>query len=267
MKNLDIKFEQWKKRKLYEGFLDGEEEKPVAAEDEAPAAETEESGDAGPDADMGGDDTSSEEAPAEEKAPEDTDVSEEEVEEETTEDDGLDDDFEGETKEETGVEDGDDGQMNELKDAIATLTTQLQTLTDQLKKTNGEESAEEKAPAEESETAEETAEPEEGAEETSEEGGEEGDEETSEEGGEETSEETSEEAPADETKSEAYNKYCKKGGILAENSGYLISYLNEGRYDKLEDKIMAVVNAKIRQRIDAAKTKLKTEAFNKKFGK
>ena len=173
----------------------------------------------------------------------------------------MDDDFEGETKEETGVEDGDDGQMNELKDAIATLTTQLQTLTDQLKKTNGEESTEEDAPAEEeSETTEETAEPEEGAEESSEEGGEE----TSEEGGEE---ETSEEAPADETKSEAYNKYCKKGGILAENSGYLISYLNEGRYDKLEDKIMAVVNAKIRQRIDAAKTKLKTEAFNKKFGK
>ena len=175
----------------------------------------------------------------------------------------MDDDFEGETKEETGVEDGDDGQMNELKDAIATLTTQLQTLTDQLKKTNGEEGGEE-APAEgESETTEETAEPEEGTEE----GGEEGGEETSEEGGEETSEETSEEAPADETKSEAYNKYCKKGGILAENSGYLISYLNEGRYDKLEDKIMAVVNAKIRQRIDAAKTKLKTEAFNKKFGK
>jgi len=255
MKNLDLKFEQWKKRKLDEGFLDGEEEKPVAAEDEAPAAETEESGDAGTDADMGGDDTSSEE-----KAPEDTDVSEEGGEEETTEDDGLDDDFEGETKEETGVEDGDEGQMNELKDAIATLTAQLQTLTDQLKKTNGEDVGGEEAPAEgesegESETTEETAEPEEGGEETSEEGGE------------ETSEETSEEAPADETKSEAYNKYCKKGGILAENSGYLISYLNEGRYDKLEDKIMAVVNAKIRQRIDAAKTKLKTEAFNKKFGK
>ena len=139
-----------------------------------------------------------------------------------------------------------------------TQTTEIQT-----------ETAEE-APAEsegESETAEETAEPEEGAEESSEEGSEEGGEKTSEEGGEESTEETSEEAPADETKSEAYNKYCKKGGILAENSGYLISYLNEGRYDKLEDKIMAVVNAKIRQRIDAAKTKLKTEAFNKKFGK
>ena len=261
MKNLDLKFEQWKKRKLDEGFLDGEEEKPVAAEDAAPAAETEETGDAGTDADMGGEDTSSEEAPSE-----DTDISEEGGEEETTEDDGLDDDFEGETKDETGVEGGDEGQMNELKDAIATLTAQLQTLTDQLKKTNGEDVGGEEAPAEgegESETTEETAEPEEGTEETTEEGGEE----TSEEGGEETSEETSEEAPADETKSEAYNKYCKKGGILAENSGYLISYLNEGRYDKLEDKIMAVVNAKIRQRIDAAKTKLKTEAFNKKFGK
>lgn len=253
MKNLDLKFEQWKKRKLDEGFLDGEEEKPVAAEDEAPAAEEP------------AEEAPAEEAPAEEKAPEDTDVSEEGG-EETTEDDGLDDDFEGETKEETGVEDGDEGQMNELKDAIATLTAQLQTLTDQLKKTNGEDVGGEEAPAEgegESETTEETAEPEEGTEETTEEGGEE----TSEEGGEETSEETSEEAPADETKSEAYNKYCKKGGILAENSGYLISYLNEGRYDKLEDKIMAVVNAKIRQRIDAAKTKLKTEAFNKKFGK
>lgn len=255
MKNLDLKFEQWKKRKLDEGFLDGEEEKPVAAEDEAPAAEEP------------AEEAPAEEAPAEEKAPEDTDVSEEGG-EETTEDDGLDDDFEGETKDETGVEDGDEGQMNELKDAIATLTAQLQTLTDQLKKTNGEDVGGEEAPAEgEGETTEETAEPEEGTEETTEEGGEEGGEETSEEGGEETSEETSEEAPADETKSEAYNKYCKKGGILAENSGYLISYLNEGRYDKLEDKIMAVVNAKIRQRIDAAKTKLKTEAFNKKFGK
>ena len=65
MKNLDLKFEQWKKRKLDEGFLDGEEEKPVAAEDEAPAAEEP------------AEEAPAEEAPAEEKAPEDTDVSEE----------------------------------------------------------------------------------------------------------------------------------------------------------------------------------------------
>ena len=79
-------------------------------------------------------------------------------------------------------------------------------------------------------------------------------------------EENTEEAPADETKSEAYNFYCRKGKILSENSGYMISVLNEGRYDKLEENIMAVVKAKIRQRIEAAKTKLRTEAFNKKFG-
>ncbi len=150
-----------------------------------------------------------------------------------------------------------------MKDAIATLTAQIQTLTDQMKKETGEGG--EEAPAEE--TTEETAEPEEG-----EEGGEgeESSEETSEEGGEEGGEETSEESSeetTDETKSEAYNHFHKKGGILAENSGYLISYLNEGRFDKLEEKIMAVVHAKIRQKIDAAKTKLKTEAFNKKFGK
>ena len=257
MKKRDIDFEQWKKQKLYEGFLDGEEEKPATSDDAAPAEETSE-------------EETTEEAPAEEEpAPEDTDVSEEGGDEEATEDDGLDDDFEGETKEETGVEDGDDSQINELKDAIATLTAQIQTLTDQMKKETGEGSEEgeggEETPAEE--TTEETAEPEEG-EESGE--GEESSEETSEEGGEEGGEETSEESSeetTDETKSEAYNHFHKKGGILAENSGYLISYLNEGRFDKLEEKIMAVVHAKIRQKIDAAKTKLKTEAFNKKFGK
>ena len=249
----------WKKQKLYEGFLDGEEEKPATSDDAAPAEETSE-------------EETTEEAPAEEEpAPEDTDVSEEGGDEEATEDDGLDDDFEGETKEETGVEDGDDSQINELKDAIATLTAQIQTLTDQMKKETGEGGEEgedgEEAPAEE--TTEETAEPEEG-EETEGGEGEESSEETSEEGGEEGGEETSEESSeetTDETKSEAYNHFHKKGGILAENSGYLISYLNEGRFDKLEEKIMAVVHAKIRQKIDAAKTKLKTEAFNKKFGK
>lgn len=259
MKKRDIDFEQWKKQKLYEGFLDGEEEKPATSDDAAPAEETSE-------------EETTEEAPAEEEpAPEDTDVSEEGGDEEATEDDGLDDDFEGETKEETGVEDGDDSQINELKDAIATLTAQIQTLTDQMKKETGEGGEEgedgEEAPAEE--TTEETAEPEEG-EETEGGEGEESSEETSEEGGEEGGEETSEESSeetTDETKSEAYNHFHKKGGILAENSGYLISYLNEGRFDKLEEKIMAVVHAKIRQKIDAAKTKLKTEAFNKKFGK
>ena len=173
--------------------------------------------------------------------------------------------FEGETAEETGTTSS-DPEVAELKDAIATLTTQIQALTDQMMKANGEDTGEktegEEAPAEE--TTEEV--PEEG----SEEGGEENTEEAPAEG--EKTEEapaeenTEEEAPADETKSEAYNFYCRKGKILSENSGYMISILNEGRYDKLEENIMAVVKAKIRQRIEAAKTKLRTEAFNKKFG-
>ena len=65
MKKRDIDFEQWKKQKLYEGFLDGEEEKPATSDDAAPAEETSE-------------EETTEEAPAEEEpAPEDTDVSEE----------------------------------------------------------------------------------------------------------------------------------------------------------------------------------------------
>ena len=42
MKKRDIDFEQWKKQKLYEGFLDGEEEKPATSDDAAPAEETSE---------------------------------------------------------------------------------------------------------------------------------------------------------------------------------------------------------------------------------
>ena len=146
-----------------------------------------------------------------------------------------------------------------MKDAIATLTAQIQALTDQMMKANGEDT--EKT---EEQSTEEV--PEENSEEKTEENSEESTEGEKTEGEQTEGEETTEEIPADETKSEAYNYYCRKGNILAENSGYMISILNEGRYDKLEDSIMAVVKAKIRQRIDAAKTKLRTEAFNKKFG-
>ena len=42
MKNRDeINFEEWKKQRLTEGFLDGEEEKPATSDEEAPAAEAE----------------------------------------------------------------------------------------------------------------------------------------------------------------------------------------------------------------------------------
>lgn len=251
MKNReDAKFTQWKKARLLEGFLDGEEEKPVSSEEVAAEKET---------TDETPKENSSEEAPVEEKPAEGD--SEKDISDETSEenvDDGLDDDFEGETKEETGTTSS-DPEVAELKDAIATLTAQIQALTDQMMKANGEDTEKtEEQPTEEV--------PEENSEEKTEENSEESTEGEKTEGEQTEGEETTEEIPADETKSEAYNYYCRKGNILAENSGYMISILNEGRYDKLEDSIMAVVKAKIRQRIDAAKTKLRTEAFNKKFG-
>lgn len=272
----DITFEQWKKANLLEGFLDGEEEKPASTEDVAAEEETKEttSDDAAPieepAAEEGNSDTS---APVEGDS-ENTDISDEA--QETEQDDGLDDDFEGEQKEDTGIENGGDPEVAELKDAIATLTQQIQALTDQMIKSNGGESAEggETSGEEGSESAEEPTEetPEEApAEEASEETSEEFSEKPADESGEEKSEEGSEEnseesAPVDNTKSEAYNYYHKRGKILSENSGYMISILDEGRFDKLEDSIMAVVKAKIRQRIENEKTRIKTEAFNKKFG-
>lgn len=261
MKNREeAQFAQWKKARLMEGFLDGEEQKPASSEEVAAEEETKDTSTEG----EAKSEEPSESKPAE-TTEEDTDISDEGG-EASNEDDGLDDDFEGETAEETGTTSG-DPEVAELKDAIATLTTQIQALTDQMMKANGEDTGEktegEEAPAEENTEETSTEEvPEESSEENTEEAPAEGEEKTEE----APAEENIEEAPADETKSEAYNFYCRKGKILSENSGYMISVLNEGRYDKLEENIMAVVKAKIRQRIEAAKTKLRTEAFNKKFG-
>lgn len=261
MKNREeAQFAQWKKARLMEGFLDGEEQKPASSEEVAAEEETKDTSTEG----EAKSEETAESKPAE-TTEEDTDISDEGG-EASNEDDGLDDDFEGETAEETGTTSG-DPEVAELKDAIATLTTQIQALTDQMMKANGEDTGEktegEEAPAEENTEETSTEEvPEESSEENTEEAPAEGEEKTEE----APAEENTEEAPADETKSEAYNFYCRKGKILSENSGYMISVLNEGRYDKLEENIMAVVKAKIRQRIEAAKTKLRTEAFNKKFG-
>ena len=79
------------------------------------------------------------------------------------------------------------------------------------------------------------------------------------EGGEESSGEE-EEAPADETKSEAFNKFSKKGQYLSEKSDYIIGKLWNSRYDLLEEGIMTAVRAKIRQKIEAAKKQIKLEA-------
>ena len=80
------------------------------------------------------------------------------------------------------------------------------------------------------------------------------------EGGEESNEE---EAPADETKSEAFNKFSRKGQYLNEKSDYIIGKLWNSRYDLLEEGIMTAVRAKIRQKIEAAKKQIREAARNK----
>ena len=177
-----------------------------------------------------------------------------------------------------------------MKDSLATLTTAIQTLTDQVdnlgkeaeaasdeggeaestedfggEAEGGEEASEddfdfggEEGGEESSEGGEEGGESSEGGEESSE-GGEEGGE--SSEGGEEGGSE--EEEPDDETKSEAWNKFAKKGKYLNEKSDYLVGKLVNSRYDLLEEPIMTIVRAKIRQKIEAEKKAIKLEAMKR----
>ena len=71
----------------------------------------------------------------------------------------------------------------------------------------------------------------------------------------------------DETKSEAYNYFAKFGMPLNENSGYLMGKIINGRFDKLEPFVMAIVEQKIHDRIEGAKKEFRTEAYNAKYGK
>ena len=176
---------------------------------------------------------------------------------------------------------------------MTTLTTAVQALTDKIDTMNAETGDEggEEAPAEGGEEANDDFGSEEGgeeapAEETSEggdeggegegesteggesEGGEgessEGDEGESKEGGEG---ESSEEAPADETKSENFNFYHKKGQPLDEDSDYIIGKIYEDRFDKLEPFILSALKMKIRNHIEDYKKQVRMDAISKKLEK
>lgn len=287
------KFEEWKRRhgKLDEGFLDGnddletadvpsedaasEEEKDLSEE---PSEEEIEGGDEQPETDSAEGD-----APAEEGG--------------DNSGENLDDFGEGEGEAETQTDDGVEKEAEdttELKDVLTTLTTAVQALTDKIDTMNaetGEEGGEE-APAEggddtamddfgseeggEEAPADETSE---GGEESGEgegestEGGEsDGGEGESSEGGEgESTEggegESSEEAPADETKSENFNFYHKKGQPLDEDSDYIIGKLYEDRFDKLEPFILSALKMKIRNHIEEYKKQVRMDAISKKLEK
>ena len=178
--------------------------------------------------------------------------------------------------------------MAELKDAIATLTTKLEAISDKIDNAgSGEgEGAEggaddlaglenldlpteggegEGAPAEggAGEGAGASAEggeaaPAEGGEGAPAEGGEAGGEEEQNAG----SDEDFGEDEVDETKSEAYNFYAKKGSILNSNSGSLIGKAMNDKLYEFQEDFMNIAKAKIRQLVEAEKKRLKENHFN-----
>ena len=178
--------------------------------------------------------------------------------------------------------------MAELKDAIATLTTKLEAISDKIDNagTGEGEGAEggsddlaglenldlpaeggegEGAPAEggagagagASAEGGETA-PAEGGEGAPAEGGEAGGEEEQNAG----SDEDFGEDEVDETKSEAYNFYAKKGSILNSNSGSLIGKAMNDKLYEFQEDFMNIAKAKIRQLVEAEKKRLKENHFN-----
>lgn len=66
----------------------------------------------------------------------------------------------------------------------------------------------------------------------------------------------------DETKSEAYNFYAKKGSILNSNSGSLIGKAMNDKLYEFQEDFMNIAKAKIRQLVEAEKKRLKENHFN-----
>lgn len=175
--------------------------------------------------------------------------------------------------------------MAELKDAIANLTTKIDALNAKVDNSDEQTSdnANAETPAEESDLGDldnlnlpednaesgssEEASSSESSEETPTESGEESApaEGSSEGSEEENANEGSDEDfgdEADDTKTEAYNFYCKKGKLLNSNSGSIVGKaVNDKLYD-LQEAFENIAKAKIRQLIEAEKVKLKENHFN-----
>lgn len=284
------KFEEWKRRhgKLNEGFLDGNDDLETADVPSEDTTSEEEK-------DLSEEPTEGDETEGGDEQPE-TDSAEGDAPVEGGDNSGenLDDFGEGEGEAETQTDDGVEKEAEdttELKDVLTTLTTAVQALTDKIDTMNAETGDEggEEAPIEggddaamddfgseeggeepaEGEGEEAPAEGGEGEGESTEEGGEgessEGGEGESSEGGE--GGENTEEAPADETKSENFNFYHKKGQPLDEDSDYIIGKLYEDRFDKLEPFIMSALKMKIRNHIEEYKKQVRMDAISKKLEK
>lgn len=175
--------------------------------------------------------------------------------------------------------------MAELKDAIANLTTKIDALNAKVDNSDEQTSdnANAETPAEESDlgdldnlnlpednaesgSSEETSSSESSEETPTKSGEESAPAEGSSEGSEEeNANEGSDEDfgdEADDTKTEAYNFYCKKGKLLNSNSGSIVGKaVNDKLYD-LQEAFENIAKAKIRQLIEAEKVKLKENHFN-----
>lgn len=179
--------------------------------------------------------------------------------------------------------------MAELKDAIATLTTKLEAISDKIDNAGSGEGegaeggTDDLAGLENLDLPAEGGEGEgtpaeggagEGASDVGGEGGEaapaeggegahtEGDETVGEEEQNAGSDEDFGEDEVDETKSEAYNFYAKKGSILNSNSGSLIGKAMNDKLYEFQEDFMNIAKAKIRQLVEAEKKRLKENHFN-----
>jgi hypothetical protein len=234
-----------KKRLLEEDFLSDQQEKALTADQVAGTPENTEADDDF--ADLLG--TQEEEKPAEEAGSE-------------------------EAKTEENLTDN----VSALKDVINGLAVTVQKLTDKVDNmaapkaeeapAEGGEGSSEEAPADldlnldSSADAGQDEQSAEGSEQSSEPNTEDKPAEGNAEGGEQSSEESQgqdESAPGDEQKTEAYRMNKKAGKLLNSNSGSIIGIVESGKLYKLDEQLMTVVKAKIRQRIEEAKKTLKAE--------
>ena len=159
--------------------------------------------------------------------------------------------------------------MEELKDAIATLTTKLEAISDKID--NAGNAAEGEAAGGEDDLAGlenldlpaeggDAAAPAEGGDTTGEAAPAEG--QPAEEEQNAGSDEDFGEDEVDNTKTEAYNFYAKKGGILNSHSGSLIGKAINDKLYELQEDFMNIAKAKIRQLVEAEKKRLKESHFN-----
>lgn len=86
------------------------------------------------------------------------------------------------------------------------------------------------------------------------------------EGGEEAASEAQPESnPGDEQKTEAYRANKMPGKLLNSNTGSIIGIVESGKLYKLDERLMTVVKAKIRERINEAKKQLKAELLGEEY--